>query len=74
MTKWGCHILNDNDVTADLPLRCALIDGLVVAVHRPMTHRGIAMLFAAGPRTVGSDVLDSPYVKATPGNCGSKGR
>ena len=48
-------------------LCCALIDGLVVAVHRPMIHRGIAMSFAAGPRTVGSTVLDNPYVKATPG-------
>ena len=72
VTKCGCHILNDDDMAADLPFQ--LIDGLVVDVHRPMTHRGIAMSFAAEPRTVGSTVLDNPYVKATPGSCGSKGR
>ena len=44
-------------------LRCALIDGLVVAVYRAMTYRRIAISFAAGPRTIGSAVLDNPYVE-----------
>ena len=49
-------------------LHCMLIDGLVVAVYRPMTHRRIVMSFAAGPWTIASAVLDTPYVKVTLGN------
>ena len=40
-------------------LRYALIDGLVVAVHHSMTHRRIAVSFAAGFGTIGSAVLMS---------------
>ena len=54
-------------------LRCALIDGLAVAVLRPITHRRITMSFDAEPLTIGSAVFDNPYVKVTPGSCGSTG-